>query len=95
MLIYNLTGETTNVLDVADAEIIKDAVSNERLIMLMHDGLHFLLPFEIAQNCMDVLQNQERRDSATTHNTLPPASITLEQCIPIPSRTASILMTLK
>ena len=95
MLIYNISETTDNILNVIDVEVLKGAVAGEQLIIFVCEGLHYLLPFEIAQNCMDVLQNQERRDSATTHNTLPPASITLEQCIPIPSRTASILMTLK
>lgn len=72
--------------------IIKYAAKNKQLLMLGWSGMYWLVPHEVANNIMLQIDLQEKLEG--TLNTMHPLTIELQQCIPIPSETAKILLEL-
>ena len=62
------------------------------LVMLQFNGLYHLIPREIMDECVMLLDH--RAKSEGDYSVLPPVTITLQQCIPIPGETAKILLEL-
>ena len=86
-----------NIIDVPIAVStwradLKNGAAREELIMLQRNGMYWLVPIEIIKESVMVLEHRDK--SEKDYNVLPPVTITVEQCIPIPSETAKILMEL-
>ncbi|MCP4598500.1 hypothetical protein [Neptuniibacter sp.] len=96
ILSYNLTGidgpiNMPNKL-IGGGVSPADVVNGECLIMLQWEGLYWLVPYEILVECDMLLKHRDKYEDS--YNILPPVSITVQQCIPIPGETAKILLEL-
>ena len=72
--------------------LFEDIAKNQQLLMFGWSGMYWLVPHEIMEECVTTIQQQKGDEG--TFNALPPVTITLEQCIPIPGETAKILVGL-
>ena len=73
-------------------QTIADCMCHEVLVLLSCKGLWFLVPHEVMKECDATMQQRKRNEEAL--NIMPPITITVQQCIPIPSETAKILLEL-
>lgn len=73
-------------------DMINDVITTKRLLMFRCNGLHFLVPWEVLKECAMALEQRKQFEDA--YNRLPPVTISVSQCIPIPSETAKILLGL-
>jgi len=97
LTLHNLDGSNGSVLDLPIKVDVwrtdwQKMIANGGLVMLQHDGLYWLVPIEITRESILILEHRDRSEG--NHNALPPVTITLQQCIPIPSETAKILLEL-
>lgn len=86
------TGLPVDVVDRLGPITFDDTIRDGQLVMLQHGGLYFLVPREILQECALLLERRKKDEEA--FNILPPITIIVQQCIPIPSETAKILLEL-
>ena len=71
---------------------LKVAIEEKVLTMFHEDGMYWLLPMEVQKEL--VMLVEYRNATENDYSMMLPVNITLEQCIPIPSETAKILMEL-
>ena len=81
-----------NVLMDANNAVIEDLVDSKQLVMLRWEGMSWLIPYEIMVECRMLLIHRDKHEDS--YNILSPVTITIQQCIPIPSETAKILLEL-
>ena len=72
--------------------VIEEIVESGQLLMLCWSGVYWLIPHEVAKECAVALKQHRKNKEA--YNTMPPVTINIQQCIPIPSETAKILLEL-
>lgn len=76
----------------ADNATVGEMVCCQELVVLHWEGMFWLIPHEVMKECHASSHNYAKiKDSL---NVLPPITITLQQCIPIPGETAKILLEL-
>ncbi len=91
--VHNIEGPDTLIYAIDfDAARSDKTDSYKQLAMLQWEGMYWLVPIEILWECAMLLKR--RNKSEDTYNILQPVSITVQQCIPIPSETAKILLGL-
>ncbi len=72
--------------------LFEDMVREKRLLMFGWSGVYWLVPHEVMKECDMAVRQCKRNEDALSP--LPPITITLQQCIPIPGETAKILLEL-
>ncbi len=90
VIVYNML--TTESIDVQRVFSRIHGGGIERLALIQCDGLYYLVPHEIMSECLMVINQRERNKNDL--NILSPITIGIQQCIPIPSETAKILLEL-
>lgn len=70
----------------------KGMAEKKQLLMLGWSGMYWLVPHEAMSECVTIMD--QRQKSLEVFNAPPPVTISIEQCIPIPSETAKILLEL-
>jgi len=95
MIVFHITDKNKpiNVLNTFGCPTSHDKVDYKHLTMLQWEGLYWLIPIEILREC-ELILKQRLQDKIIFCNVLPPVTINIQQCIPIPSETAKILLEL-
>ncbi len=86
------TNRAINVLRFFGSRTFNEIITGKQLVILRSEGLYFLIPREtmLESSVLHGYQNT----ASNNYNLSPCISISIGQCIPIPSETAKILLEL-
>lgn len=94
MIIFHIKDPNTSVdvLDTFGDPTFHSKVNYKHLALLQWQGMYWLIPIELLMECELLLKHRLKNKEA--YNMMSRVVISVSQCIPIPSKTAKILLEL-